>query len=462
MKLRNCTQTALSFGLLAFALSSLALAEVPLKVAFEQDSSFPIVYLTLAIKGGAVSDPAHQSGLTNFLGQALLRGTQAHSEREVDEALSRMGAELEVETRAETLIYSGAVLSAQLDPFLNLLKEILTSPEFSNEEIKKLKSEVISTIEKELDNDSSLSSIKFARFVFQDHPYGNPILGKIKDIANLNRKQILAHYHLLFQKKSLVIAGTGDASADKISRWGQEIEKLISKRNLGSKSQSIKEVTLPINANRRRLLIIDKPNRTQTQIEIGQIGIRLTDPAFFPLYLGNHAFGGPTFSSILFEEIRVKRGWSYGANSMFKHGLQPRSWHLHLFPAEKDSANALAYSLKLIENLKERGLTEEQFKFAKKSIINNSAFMDNTPAKRVANSILEGVLDLPSGFTKSYGLALKEVTLAQVNESLKTFLQPDRLSISVLGTASDLKAPLAQAAHVPLEEVEVVPYSEDE
>jgi zinc protease len=369
-----------------------------------------------------------------------------------------MGARLEVEARAEALIIRGAVLSSQLEPFLKLVNEIVTEPSFPENEIRKLKSEVVSGIMEELGHDPSLSSRRFTTFLFRDHPYGNPVLGKRSDIEGLTRGSIAAHYEHLFRDANLLVVGTGDAKQTEIEAWSG----VLGKARAGSDPKGvITKVGKTEDAPTRRLQIIDKPDRTQTQINAGQIGVRMTDPDFFPLWLGNFAFGGGSFSARMMVEIRVKRGWSYGANSYFRQGLQPRSWQLHLFPAEKDTAAALDYSLKMVEDLKSNGLKPEEFDFAQRSLVNSSGFMYNTPKKRVENKLLERTLDLPDGFMKSYGAELQKVKLSEVNGALKRFLKPDRLAISVLGTAKNLREPLAKAAGIPLNQVEVTPYSQD-
>lgn len=445
-----------------------------IEIAFEQDSSLPIVYINVAIKAGAAHDPIGQSGLTNFMGEMLLRGTKTRSKDLIDLQLDQMGAKLEVETRAEALIFRGAVLSSQLEHYLRLLTDILTQPFFPPNEIKKLKSEMISVIQEELGRDASLANRKFTRFLFQKHPYGNPILGSAKDIAKLTQAQISDHYKRLVQDKSIVIVGTGATSSHRISLWGKElahfrpntattsVNTAIASENdteAQSNNKLVEKVDAPTNAAHRRLLIVDKPDRTQTQINFGQIGVRMTDKSFFPLHLGNHAFGGPSFSSVMMIEVRVKRGWSYGANSNFRFGLRPRSWIAHLFPAEKDTAAALEHTLKLVSDLKEKGLTAEQFKFAKRSLINSAGFMYNTPKKRVENRLLEKTLDLPDKFMETFGEELEDVELSDVNSALKKFLLPDQMAISVLGTARNLKPALAKAAGVPMDQVEVVSYT---
>jgi zinc protease len=442
----------LLFGTLL--LSPLAQA---LEIDFENDSNLPIVYINAAFKGGAVRDPEGQEGITNFMGEMLLRGTQSKSKKDIDLQLDLMGAKIEVETRAESLIIRGAVLSSQLESFLPLLSEIITTPKFPDDQITKLQSEIISGIQEELGHDASLASRKFTQFLFQEHPYGKSPVGKSADIQNLNREKVLLHYRNLMSPNSLLIIGSGDAAVDKISQWARSMASLLNP-NLES---AWNMVNRPENLKSRQLFIIDKPDRTQTQIHIGQIGVQMTDKSFFPLYVGNHAFGGGSFSAILTEEIRVKRGWSYGANSFFRQGLQPRSWTMHLYPAAKDTAAALSYSLKLLSDLKTNGLKLPQFDFAKKSLLNSSGFAYNTPKKRVENKLLEKTLNLPAGFIKSFETEIKKVTLKDTNLALKTFFKPDNLAISVLATSKTLKEALTQAAGVALKDVKIVPFTQE-
>lgn len=445
---------------LVLALISSSLAFTPgtgqaAEIAFERDSSLPIVYLNVAVKGGTVDDPAGQSGISNFVGEMLLRGTKSKTKEQIDLELDLLGAQLEVETRAEALILRGAVLSSQLEPFLKLLGELITEPSFPETEIRKLKAEVISGILEELGQDRSLANRRFTKFLFQNHAYGNSILGNSQDIQKLTRAQIIEQYERLFRDKRLLVIGAGDAAASKIESWTQSVSAA---RPGGVVPAAL---SAPRDSITRRVLIVDKPDRTQTQIHGGLIGVRMTDADFFPLYVANHAFGGGTFSARMMQELRVKRGWTYGAYSYFRHGRQPRSWQFHLFPATKDTPDALAYSIKMVEELREKGITREEFEFSKRSLINSAGFMYNTPTKRVENKLMERTLDLPEGFMKSYADRLQDVTLEQVNLAVKKYFKPERLSITVLGTAKGLVDPISKAVGIPSERIQVTPYTEE-
>jgi predicted Zn-dependent peptidase len=87
--------------------------------------------------------------------------------------------------------------------------------------------------------------------------------------------------------------------------------------------------------------------------------------------------------------------------------------------------------------------------------------MYNTPAKRVENALLEKTLNLPVGYMKCYGPEVAKVTRDQVNKAMGEFLKPEKMAITVVGTASELKEPLAKAAGIPVDQVIVKPYAEE-
>lgn len=441
-----------ALGLSAILLASRAEA---LDVAFENDSSLPLVRVSVVIRSGSVLDPSGQSGITNFLGEMLLRGTRARTKEQIDLELDRLGGEIGVETRAEALIFRASVLSANVAPFLDLFTEILTQPRFADDEIRKLKAEVTSRIAQELGRDMSLASRRFVEFLFAGHPYGKPVLGTTRDVTAFAADSIREHYSRTFREKALLVVGSGDVPAFVVRSWAAA----VASARTGGEAPPL--VSAPEAPRGPRVRVLDKPDRTQTQVRMGHVGVRMTDPDFFPLYVANHAFGGGTFSARLMVELRVKRGWTYGANSSFVHGRRPRLWQIGFFPAEKDTPAAVEYALGMVRELKAKGLSADEFAFAKRSLVNGAGFMYNTPDKRVENRLLELMLDLPEGFMKTYADGIQEVTLDDSNGALGRFIAPENLSILVLGTASHIRESVAKAAGVDSGAVEVVDYKRE-
>jgi zinc protease len=442
---------ALSFATLLFSSSGLCA-----EFEFETDPSIPIVYFNAVFRTGSVDDPAQFSGLTNFTAEMMLRGTAVRTKSQLDLELDRMGARLDVETRAEATIFRGAVLQSELPAYLALVKEVLTRPSFAEVEIRKLKSEVKSGLLEELSNDGALTRKRWNQFLFGKHPYGNDVTGTIRGINSLTAEVVRAHAARKFRSNRLILVASGpESSKETLNQWLKQVDGEL----VGGDPRT--PLSPPKNSPSRSLLVLDKPQRTQTQIAIGQVGVRVTDQNWFALYIANHVFGGGSFSSTLMREIREKRGWSYGAYSNFRQGTQPRAWSISLYPASKDTAAALQKTLELVQELRENGITQAQFDFAKASLLNSSGFMYNTPDKRVENTILEKMLDLPRGTFRNYGEGIQKVTHDQVNAALKEFLRPDQLAITVLATAKDLKAALQVSAQVPADRVRVIPYDQE-
>jgi zinc protease len=429
-----------------------------LETQFEPDASLPVVYLNVAVKAGSANDLPGQSGIGNFVGEMMLRGTNTRSKAQIDEALDLLGATLSVETRAEAIIFRGRVLSSKLAEYMEIVQDIIVNPNFPEREIRKLKSEITSGISNQRGKDSALGRIFWDAFLFEGHPYGKPIVGKTADIGSLKRSDLIRHYSNLFQDRNLLVVGSGDSEASFVEAWAKRIAE---KRPNSEGVNPVHVASAPKSWPNRRVLFVDKAERTQSQVYFGQIGLRMTDPEFFPVYLSNHVFGGGSFSARLMTEIRVKRGWSYGAYSYFRHGIQPRSFQAYTFPATKDTAGTLSLIDSLLHDWKEKGISENEYEFAKASLINSAGFSYNTPAKRVENILLEKTLNLPDGFMKSFASKIENVSLSDANSAVKKYLRPDQMSVLILGTAKDLKSKAAESLKFPEEKIVVVPYTKE-
>jgi zinc protease len=422
--------------------------------SFESDRSLPLVFVNVAMKGGATQDPEGKNGVTDLMTKLLLRGTKNKTKQQVDQTLDQLGASLETETRAEFVVLRGSVLSENIAPFLALLEEIISTPSFRPSEFEKLKKEQISGILDQLNNDQKLIRTRFDQIFFQGHPYAKANLGKIKDIQSLTVSDIQNQYKRIFDQSRMLVLAAGDTTSSSFNTFIQNINE---KQNF----KTTIEVIPPFkNAPKSlRVVIFDKPERTQTQIVIAQHGTSFQDPTLDAIQLGNFAFGGGSFLSKLMVELRVKRGWTYGAGSGFKMGSQPHTWRASFFPKNADTPPAIKEALRLIRDLRDHGITQKEFDAAKNSSVNSAGFTYNTPAKRIENMLVEKIFNLPSGYHKDTASRVQTLTLEDVNNALKKFIQPDQLMVGLVGTASISRAAIAKELGISEKSIEVVDYS---
>ena len=426
------------------------------EIFFERDASLPLVYFTGAFRGGATQDPDGKSGVTDIMGKLMLRGTKFKSKQQIDLALDQLGASLEFETRTEFIAFRGTVLSENLSAFLNLMEEILTAPSFRFLDLEKLKKEQSSQLLDELAQDRNLIRLRFDQTFFKGHPYAKPVNGKLKDISTLTITDIQKQYQHLINQNQMVVLAAGDTQEREFDSFLKSVE---TKRN--STSQLLPIPEFMGEPQKLRVIIFDKPDRTQTQIVIAHKGVAITDPQIDALQLGNHAFGGGSFQSRLMMELRVKRGWTYGAGSSLRPGSKAHSWKVQLFPKNADTPPAIKESLKMIADLKKSGITETEFSSSKQSMVNSAGFAYNTPQKRLENKLIEVLYGLPNGYFRNYAKRLSALSLPQVNQSLQKFVSPDHLLVGLVGTASVSRNAIAQALGIPESEVEVQDYQKE-
>jgi zinc protease len=426
------------------------------EVYFERSRDLPLVYVNVVFRGGATQDADNKSGSTDMMAKLLLRGTKTKTKQQINLTLDQLGANLGVETRAEFVALRGNVLSENVGPFLALIEEIIAQPSFPAAEFEKLKREQISQISDELSSDRSLVRLRFEQAFFKGHPYSRPNNGKLKDLQTLTLDDVRAQYKKLVNPARLIVLANGDTTEDVLKGFESRISKY--------QWPHVELSSLPEFTNvppKLHVVIVDKPDRTQTQVMIGQRGVPFKSPDLDALNLANFAFGGGTFHSRLMVELRVKRGWTYGAGSSFKFGTQPHSWRMSFFPKNSDTPPAIKEALNLVTALKEKGITQQEFEFAKQSMINSAGFDYDTPAKRMENKLNEILFGLPEGYFQETANRLSKVTLEQVNQALKQFLDPQHLLVAVVATASQTKADLAKAIGMPESEIEVTDFRKE-
>lgn len=399
---------------------------------FSEDRSLPICYVYAVVNGGYVLDSETIEGLTGLMGDMLMRGTEKRSREQIQDELDQMGAEIDVAAGAESLMVVGQTLTKNIDRFLTIFSDVVLHPSFDLKEFGKEKRESIEHLKQMRENDRALASRFFKRGLFGDYPYGLDPAGRESTIAKITQGEVRKQYQKQFVRENVFFAASGDVGAAEL------VAKLSHHFSSFPSGKSISVAYPPFKQKEGiELWLIDKPARTQTQIIMGHVGIDILDPDFFPLMVANNAFGGG-FTAKLMQEVRVKRGWSYGASSWFNPRKKPGEFGIWVFPAEKDTVETLKLVLSLYEDYAEKGITPEEFDRSKKNLINEYAFKIDTAQKRVSQLVMMKLMNLPSDYLETYQQKLKAVTFDQVTAVIRKHSDPKNLMISVVCTAKNL------------------------
>jgi zinc protease len=395
----------------------------------------PLVTFHVLIKGGVEADPPQLAGLANVTAQLLRRGTARRTADQFSEELDFLGGTFNLgsdDALPSATSVSGEFLQKDFDRGLDLLADAILHPTFPEAEVRKLVAQRVDAAKAAKDNPpAAMPSYFRSLFYGPGHPYGRP--ADELTLARIDRASVAAYHQRMYCGRNMIVIVAGDFDA---SAAAAKLAKVFGAASAGSGYQW---VAPPASARRSQLVLIDKPDATQTYFMIGQPGIDRRNPDRVTLMLVNTLFGG-RFTSMLNDELRVNTGLSYGASSLLQSARLPGAIVITTFTKTDSTGRAIDLALEVLKRLREKGITAEQLASAK-------AYVKGTyPPNRLQTSDqLAAVL----GDIELYGLGREEVdslfaridtlTLDQVNAAIRKYYQTSQLTFVLLGSGSKIR-----------------------
>ncbi len=424
-------------------------------LVIEADPAVPLFHASLGLRAGSLLDPPGKEGATRLLMRLMRRSGAGRTAEQADETVDRIGGHLGAEVGRSTSGFHGGAIARSTERFLNFLFETVTDARFERGEFEQLRTESRAELMEKLDDDRSRARHFWSRAFFDGHPYGRPSSGTLASLANIQFEDLEPLRARLFERENVRFAFAGQCDVERVRTSAARILQALPEKNGGS----VTDPGDPSGPRGRRLVFIDKPERTQAQIVIGCLGTHAHDEDHTALHVGNTIFGG-TFTSRLMQEVRAKRGWSYGTSSHIPFDRRRQAFSMWAYPQAADAAPCLTLELRLLDVWARDGVTQRELAAAKKYLTRSYAFAVDTAQKRAAARLDEQLYDLPEGHQARYLERVAAVTLDQVNAAVKRRISPQNLQIAVLGTHKDIGAAI-EAAVPELAHVEVVRFDAD-
>jgi zinc protease len=371
--------------------------------------------------------------------------------QELDTRVDSLGASVSTDVAHSVALFQGTVIRRSLPAFVDIMADILGRPGLAEVEFNRLRREVEAELLDSLDDDRGLVHRWFRRKLFENHPYGRPLSGTRATLAAIDLEAVRRRAATLAARAGTVFAWSGDIERSEAERLSDEVLA-----RLDDGTVPVETTPEPVMIPGRRLVLVDKPDRTQTQILIGGLGTHPRDADHTALVVANTIFGG-TFTARLTDEVRSKRGWSYGAYSSLPFDRRRQAFNMWTFPKADDAAPCIELELELLRVLRERGVTKKELASAKRYLVRSHAFAVDTASKRVGLELESRLYDLPPRYHADYTKRIGAVTLDEVNRAIQNRLPERDLLIVVVGTAKDIRSAI-EAKVSDLASSEVVAY----
>jgi zinc protease len=434
----------------AFACERTSVRGMP--IFLESSHALPVVDISLRIATGAEFDPEGLEGLARLTLKTLRMGPMGMSEQRTEDLLAGLGARLHVSTARRALRITGSVLTRHVEPFFDLLTRLVRQPALRPADLARQRRETHAMLMAQLDDDDSLAARHVRKLALDGHPFARSLVGSPASLARVDVTQGRAFLAQHLRRGNLVFGFAGDITA-------AQAESLV-ERHFGDlpagRSARPKSPT-PKQTRGRRVRIVDKPERTQTPMVFSTLGTHLTDPHLDGLIVANTVFGG-TFASRLNGELRLRRGFTYGASSSLGRAEKRELWSMQSAPEAEHTLACARLHINLMERWVERGVSQRELRAAKQFLAGSYAFDVETPSKRLEIRLDRHGAGLdPDAFVK-YPARMRAVTLQQANDALRARLSPDDMALVVVAEAEQVRDGLATLPGV--REVEVRPFTQ--
>ena len=407
-----------------------------LRVIVARSTDLPLVTADLTLKTGAWADPPGLAGAADMTAGMLTEGTKTRSAREVARQVEALGATLESGASLEASSVTLNAMTDKLGTAMPIMADVTRNPAFAAEELDRQRQLALDGLQVAYQEPGQVAGFATAPVVFAGTPFGHVPGGTPDSLPRLKPADLAAIHSVWFRPDNAILVFTGDITADQAFA--------LAEQTFGDWVRPATPLpTAPVIAANPtpRAIAIDLPGTGQASVNVIKPGIRRSDPAYYSGMVANTVLGGG-YSARLNEEIRIKRGLSYGASSRLSANRTTGSFRASAQTKNESAPQVLDLIQTEMRKLAAAPPTAEELK-ARKSVLvgsfGRSLATTGGLADILGNLALYGV---PLDEITRYTAKVEAVTPGEVQGFAGKVMSPDGASVIVAGDAKAFSGPL--------------------
>jgi len=397
------------------------------QVYFVPSPELPMMDVRVVFAAGSARDAALPglAGLTNGL---LDKGAAGLSADAIADRLEGLGAQLGSGSLRDMAWVSLRSLSdaAHFEPAVELMADVLTKPDFNQRDIDRERERTLVALRHSEQQPDDIAEYHFYADIYGKHPYASRPIGTEASLKRIARADIRDFYARYYVAANATIAIVGDIDRPGAERLARRLSAGLS---VGQPAAPLPAVAPLAEASEERIF---HPS-TQTHVLMGAPGIDRNDPDFFPLYVGNHILGGGGLVSLLYEEVREKRGLSYSVSSAFIPMQRKGPFMLGLQTRNDQLDEALGVLRETLQRFYDQGPTKEELIAARKNITGGFALRIDSNSKIIQYLAVIGFYGLPLDYLETFNDKVMAVTPGQIRDAFQRRVHPDEMVTVIVG-----------------------------
>jgi zinc protease len=393
----------------------------------------PTISVTAIFPGGDSAEPPNKVGVGDLTAELLREGTATRTAPQIAEEIEFLGGSLSTSSGQDNLTVGLAVLSRDAAKGLDLFSDVNRRPTLPAEELERGRQLALASLNALREDPESIAARTTSIAVFGRDPYGSE--ATIGSIQAIQREDIVEYHRRVIAPDRMILIAVGDLNANQMA------EKL--RARFGDWPRA--GVPLPETAapppSSKRLILVDKPDATQTQVRWARTALPRNHPDYFAASVAESILGGG-FTSRLVEEIRVARSLTYGIVSGFRPMLRGGMFSVSSFTKMETSRQLIDATEKVLRDTASKGFTAAELKRVKGYLTGLFAISMQSPEALAGQLATMAFYGLPDDYLRTYLTKINAVTLKDANRLAKTYASPAALTLIVVGPASKIEGPL--------------------
>ncbi|WP_151830687.1 M16 family metallopeptidase [Acinetobacter ursingii] len=405
------------------------------RTLFVESQALPIVDIQLTFNAGSAQDERIGKGLfgiANMAANLMTEGTENYTAAQIANTFEQLGAQFSVKAYRDMFVVRLRVMSdpQKMQSAINLMLEVLNHATFNPSSLNLIYSNTQVGQRQLQENPNRLIDIKLYRTLYGTHPYAEPITGTHASIRKITPALLKQFRQELLVAQNMNIAMTGQLTTQQASDLSI---KIIQSLPQGHAAPPLVQPKLQQGFNIQHIPY----QSTQSYVTMGHVGVSRNDPDQLALELANQMLGGSGFNSLLMKELRVKRGYTYGAYSTFSFTQTSGIFTLNYSTQQDQLMDSIQVAHQTLLDFVKQPIDKKQLEETRSGMLLAFPMTYSSNANINAQLGSIGFYGLPSDYLSKYPEQLRKLTAQDVQRAIRTHIHPEHLTVIVASEKLD-------------------------
>lgn len=403
------------------------------RIIVVEHKELPVIQMQMVIRTGADADVFEKAGVASLTSEMLDEGTTSRNALQIADDLDFIGASVTTSTNYDGSYVGLLTLKEHLKTSFEIFSDVILNPVFPDSDFDRIKDELLTDLIAQKVRAEIVASNVFNLKLFgEQHPYSQNIDGSEETVNRITVQNIKDYYNQFFVPNNASLIVVGDITMEEVMQ--------LAKKHLGNRQRKL--IKIPVlpeveKSQETKIYIVNKEGAPQSQIRVGNIGIRRSSPDFYAVNILNQIIGAS--NGRLFLNLRETHAYTYGAYANFSMRKAEGPFLAYAGVKTDVTDSSLIEFLKEINRIRDELVPEDEFEMYKTAVIQRLPRVFETPAQITSQLLALELFNLPDDFFSTLMDNYQKVTREDIQRVAQKYMTPNNLTIVIVGDEKVIK-----------------------